>query len=397
MGRRSQLKAKLGLSPKRRARPGESPGTLVAPVGASTPVVRLLAYGADYCEEREQASIDDIARLKRAGHTLWVDVQGVGDAELVRLLGELFGFHALALEDVLNVHQRPKIDDYGDHAYCVLRMPEHGARLRLEQISVFFGKNFVVTFQEDPGDPLDPVRERIRSGRGRVRVSGADYLAYTILDAIVDHYFPVLEQFADRIDQLEEEILGEGHIDLIGGLQDIRRELLLLRRAVWPLREMVGSLAREEFSDLVSEATIPYLRDCQDHTAQLMDVLDNCRELSTTLMDAYLSTVALRTNEVMRVLTIIATLFIPLTFIAGIYGMNFDSSASPLNMPELRWYFGYPFALGTMLVTAIILLSFFRSKGWLGSTTPRARKPANTQVGSHDTPQAPKSIEPPAA
>jgi len=384
MGRRSQLRAKLGLSPKRRAKPGTSPGTLVAPPDASSSVVRVLAYGTDHCEERDRATVDDVARLKREGHKLWVDVQGVGDAELVRQLGELFGFHSLALEDVLNVHQRPKVDDYGEHVYCVLRMPENRVPLRLEQISVFFGKDFVVTFQEDPGDPLDPVRERLRSGRGRARIGGSDYLAYAILDAIVDHYFPVLEKFADRIDQLEEEILGEGHIDLIGGLQDIRRELLLLRRAVWPLREMIGSLAREEFSELVSEATIPYLRDCQDHTAQLMDVLDNCRELSTTLMDAYLSTVALRTNEVMRVLTIIATLFIPLTFIAGIYGMNFDVSVSPLNMPELRWYFGYPFALSTMLVTAIVLLLFFRRKGWLGSTVPRVRTRANTQVESHE-------------
>jgi len=371
VGRRSVIRARLGLSPKRRTKPGTSPGTLIAPAGAAPPLVRLLAYHPDHCEFFEQTTLAEIASVRRSRRKVWVDVQGVGDAEIVRQIGELFGFHPLALEDVLNVHQRPKVDDYGDHVYCVLRMPEQRVPLRLEQMSVFFGKDFVVTFQEDPGDPLDPVRERLRAGRGKARSSGSDYLAYAILDAIVDHYFPVLEGFADRIDQLEEQVLGQGHDEVIGALQEIRRELLLLRRAVWPLREMIGSLSREEFSDLVSEATRPYLRDCQDHTAQLMDVLDNCRDLSTTLMDAYLSTVALRTNEVMRVLTIISTIFIPLTFIVGVYGMNFDAEASPLNMPELHWYYGYPFVLGCMLVTALGLVHFFRTKGWLGSTRVR--------------------------
>lgn len=376
MGRRAAIRHKLKLSPKRRTLPGTAPGTLSAPPDAPKSLVRLLAYNEDSFEELPQCGLDEVARLKQTGKTLWVDVQGVGDVEVVQRVGELFGFHSLALEDVLNLHQRPKVEAYGDHIYCVLRMPDYrDGRLRLEQMSVFFGKDFVVTFQEDPGDPLDPVRERLRVGRGRVRSAGTDYVAYAILDAIVDHYFPVLEAFADRIDLLEEQVLGGGRVDLIGGLQDIRRELLLLRRAVWPLREMIGSLVREEGSELVSEATKPYLRDCQDHSAQLMDVLDNCRDLSTTLMDAYLSTVALRTNEVMRVLTIISTIFIPLTFIVGVYGMNFDVSSSPFNMPELRWYYGYPMVLLAMLLIAMGLLMFFRRKGWLGPTMPRAAHP----------------------
>jgi len=256
----------------------------------------------------------------------------------------------------------------------VLRMPEFGVPLRLEQMSVFFGKDFVVTFQEDPGDPLDPVRERLRHNRGRIRSLGPDYLAYAIIDAIVDHYFPVLESFADRIDELEEDVLGVQAPNVLGPLQDIRRELLLLRRAVWPLREMIGSLARDDCEGLVSRKTVPYLRDCQDHAAQLMDVLESCRELSTALMDAYISSVALRTNDVMRVLTIMSTIFIPLTFIAGIYGMNFDPSTSPLNMPELRWPLGYPFALGLMAITALALVFFFRRKGWLGSSKALTRQ-----------------------
>jgi magnesium transporter len=249
-------------------------------------------------------------------------------------------------------------------------MPELAVPLRLEQISVFFGKDFVVTFQEDPGDPLDPVRERLRNNRTRIRSQGSDYLAYSILDAIVDHYFPVLEAFADRIDDLEEQVLSLATPQVLLILQDIRRELLMLRRAVWPLREMIGALAREECAYLVSETTAPYLRDCQDHAAQLTDVLDNCRELSMALMDAYLSSVALRTNEVMRVLTIMSTIFIPLTFIAGIYGMNFDPDSSPFNMPELRWWLGYPAALLSMLATAAGLIYFFRRKGWFGSVSP---------------------------
>ncbi len=379
MGRRTAIRNKLGLSPKRRSKPGTSPGTLVAAPGAVHSVVRVLAYDGDSFQELPQCKLEEVGRLKKEGKKLWVDVQGVGDVDVVQALGTLFGFHPLALEDVVNLHQRPKVDAYGDHVYCVLHMPEHRIPLRLEQMSVFFGKDFVVTFQEDPGDPLDPVRERLRNARGRIRGAGSDYLAYAILDAIVDHYFPVLESFADRIDLLEEQVLGAGQVDLISGLQDIRRELLLLRRAVWPLREMIGSLAREEFGDFVSESTKPYLRDCQDHTAQLMDVLDNCRDLSTTLMDAYLSTVALRTNEVMRVLTIISTIFIPLTFIVGVYGMNFDTSASPLNMPELNWAWGYPFVMALMLTIALGLLVFFRRKGWLGPTVPHV--PAAT--GEH--------------
>ncbi|MFT3923412.1 MAG: magnesium/cobalt transporter CorA [Myxococcales bacterium] len=334
----------------------------------------MLSYGSDDCHEQEVKSVEQLAAMRTEGRGLWVDVQGVGDAEMIGQIGDLFGFHMLSLEDVLNLHQRPKVEAFDHYIYCVLRMPEFGVPLRLEQMSVFFGKDFVVTFQEDPGDPLDPVRERLRHNRGKIRGYGPDYLAYAIIDAIVDHYFPVLESFADRIDELEEDVLSASTPNVLSMLQDIRRDLLLLRRAVWPLREMIGTLARDECEVLVSDKIRPYLRDCQDHAAQLTDVLENCRELSTALMDAYISSVALRTNEVMRVLTIMSTIFIPLTFIAGIYGMNFDPSTSPLNMPELQWYLGYPFALATMAITAVVLVFFFRRKGWLGTTKPLTRR-----------------------
>lgn len=327
--------------------------------------MRVISYDADSLTEHQIAHAAELVPFVRADRSLWVDVQGVGDAEEIRKLGEIFGLHLLSLEDVLNLHQRPKVDSYDTYIYCVLRMPESGTPVRLEQMSVFLGKNFVITVQEDPGDPLDPVRERLRNSRGKIRSLGSDYLAYAILDAIVDHYFPVMEGFADRIDELEDDVLSGTSPNILASLQEVRRELLLLRRAVWPLREMVGSLAREECSHLIDEKTAPYLRDCQDHAAQLMDMLENCRELSSALMDAYLSSVSLRTNEVMRVLTIMSTIFIPLTFIAGIYGMNFDPSTSSLNMPELRWTYGYPFSLSLMAATAIGLVYFFRRKGWL--------------------------------
>ncbi len=373
MARRTRSR-RSKISEKRRHAPGTAPGTLVAPPGAPKPLVRVLSYHSDLFEEHVVERAEQVARLRRKEHGLWVDVQGVGDAELVRELGELFGLHMLSLEDVLNLHQRPKVETFDQYIYCVLRMPEFGVPLRLEQMSVFFGKDFVLTFQEDPGDPLEPVRERLRHNRGRIRSLGPDYLAYAIIDAIVDHYFPVLEAFADRIDELEEAVLGASSAHVLAPLQDVRRELLLLRRAVWPLREMIGSLARDPCENLISTKTVPYLRDCQDHAAQLMDVLESCRELSTALMDAYISSVALRTNEVMRVLTIMSTIFIPLTFIAGIYGMNFDPSTSPLNMPELRWSLGYPFALALMAITAVSLVFFFRRKGWLGSTKMLTRQ-----------------------
>ncbi len=360
-----RTRRKTALSHKRRQAPGTAPGTLSAPPDAPRPIIHVIAYDADSCDEQPLQSASEIAPLLKTGKSLWVDVQGVGDAEEIRKLGELFNLHLLSLEDVLNLHQRPKVECFENYIYCVLRMPELGSPVRLEQMSVFLGKNFVITVQEDPGDPLDPVRDRLRQSRGRIRGLGSDYLAYAILDAIVDHYFPVMEAFADRIDELEDSVLGPNGPDVLSTLQGVRRDLLLLRRAVWPLREMLGTLAREECSHLIDEKTAPYLRDCQDHAAQLADVLESCRELSTSLMDTYLSSLAVRTNEVMRVLTIMSTIFIPLTFIAGIYGMNFDPSTSPLNMPELRWTFGYPFSLGLMAVTAIGLLYFFRRKGWL--------------------------------
>jgi magnesium transporter len=243
-------------------------------------------------------------------------------------------------------------------------------RLESEQISIFVGKNFVLTFQEREGDCFEPVRERIRAGRGRIRKEGPDYLTYAIIDAVVDNYFPILEHYGERIEGLEAEVITSTTDETIAKIHDIKRDLLSLRRAIWPKREALSALSREP-QPVFSDETRVYLRDCYDHTVQLMDMVETYRELASGLMDVYLTSVSNRMNEVMKVLTIIATIFIPLGFVAGVYGMNFNQETSAFNMPELGWKYGYLYCLGLMAVIAAGLLVYFRRKGWLG---PPGRK-----------------------
>ena len=294
----------------------------------------------------------------------WVNVDGLGDLETLTRIQEIFGLHRLALEDVVNVHQRPKAELYEDHLFVVARMPRPGAGLETEQFSLFLGKGYVLTFQEAPGDCLEAVRERIRNERPRIRAGGPDYLAYAIIDAVIDSYFPLLEGIGDQLEALEEEVLARPHSSQVPILHGIKRDLMNLRRIVWPLREVLAGFVREE-SPLITEATKIYLRDCYDHTIQIMDLLESYRDVATGLMDLYLSSISNRMNEVMKVLTIIATIFIPLGFIAGLYGMNFNPEISRWNMPELNWALGYPFALGVMGTIALVMLVFFGKKGWL--------------------------------
>ncbi len=293
---------------------------------------------------------------------------GLGDTEVVARLGELFGLHPLALEDVLNNHQRSKVELYGDHLFIVARMLEGGTALVTDQLGMFLGKSFVITFQHLKGDCFDPLRERIRRERGIVRTSGPDYLAYAILDGVVDSYFPICEGFGDRIETLEEEIIRQVDGDIVSRIHAVKSKLLILRKSVWPLREALHILVRDPIP-LVSDDTRVYLRDCADHTFQIIDLVETYRELSSNLMDLYHSVVANRTNEVMQMLTVIATIFIPLTFIVGVYGMNFDS------MPELRWKYGYAVVWGVMIAVAGGLLWFFQRKGWLPSGSKRPKQP----------------------
>ncbi|MFH1265097.1 MAG: magnesium/cobalt transporter CorA [Planctomycetota bacterium] len=355
---------KIHLRFRRRTLPGSVPGTVAVDPEANRPVVRVIRYGPDNLEEKEVADLDSVGKLVDRQSVTWVDVQGLGDAATITRLGEIFNLHPLALEDVVNTHQRAKVEEYGEHLFIVARMLTGGEQLNAEQVSVFIGANFVLTFQEKPEDCLDPVRKRLRKSGGRIRQLGADYLAYALLDAIVDAYFPVLEQYGEALDRLDDEISTRPSPGTVARIHQMRGDLLLLRRAIWPLRDDVGELLRAE-NPLVSQETRLFLRDCYDHTFQIIDLVDTCREMCADLREYYLSTVNNRMSEIMKLLTIMATIFIPLSFIAGVYGMNFDPDASPLNMPELRWTFGYPLALGLMAGVAGSQLLYFWRRGWL--------------------------------
>jgi magnesium transporter len=352
---------------RRRTPPGAPPGMLVTDPSAPQPVMTVLAYSPQDFVEQGVSDPQQIREFLGKWSVVWINVEGIGDAGTVTKLGELFGLHRLALEDVLHTHQRPKVEQYGDHLFIVTRMARIGEPLETEQLSLFLGKNFVLTFQEGvPGDCLGPIRERIRKKGGRIRDAGLDYLAYALLDAVVDAYFPILEQYGERLGDLEDEIVGKSLPDTIARIHAIKRDLLTLRRAIWPQRETLGALLREETPRISSETRI-YMRDCYDHVTQIIDLVETYRELGADLTDIYLSSVSNRTNEIMRVLTVITTIFIPLTFIVGIYGMNFNTGISPWNMPELNWYWGYPLVLLLMLSVAVGQLAFFRRRGWLGS------------------------------
>lgn len=347
----------------RRPPPGSSPGSLVAPEGSPFPVIHATGYNADNIEERTIADTGEIAPFLAKWPVVWIDVQGLGSIEIIEKIGKIFSLHPLALEDVLDPNHRPKTEDYGDYLFTVARMAMlRDAQLDSEHVSIFLGKNYVLTFQEKPGDCFDLIRARLRSGR-RIRMLEPDYLAYALLDAIIDGYFPVLGHYGERLDMIEDAIVASPDVDSVTKTHAIRRDLQTIRRDIWPMRETINRLFDD--SALVSKETRVFLRDCHDHVIQIVDILETYRERSSGLVDIYLSSISNRTNEIMRLLTMISTIFIPLSFIASLYGMNFDPDASPWNMPELRWVYGYPFALGLMLVTVIGLLIHFRRKGWL--------------------------------
>ncbi len=345
--------------------PGAAPGTIVSHPEARAPTIRVIACGADDLVEDE---IDDpraIADYIEKWPLTWVNIDGLGDADVILTIGEILGLHPLALEDVANANQRPKLEDYPDSVFIVARMPQvrEGA-FRTEQLSLFIGPKYVLTFQEHPGDCFDPVRKRLRDAP-RVRFLEPDYLAYALLDAVVDSYFPVLESVGERLDVIEEEIAHDPQPASVSQIFQTKHELLSLRRAIWPARDILNALIRDPVP-LIADTTRTYLRDCHDHAIRIIDLLESYREINAGLMEFYQSTVGHRMNEVMKVLTIIATIFIPLGFIAGLYGMNFDTSISGWNMPELSLYFGYPAALLVMVLVAGGMLLYFRRKRWIG-------------------------------
>jgi magnesium transporter len=350
---------------KRHAKPGTAPGTLRAPEQqVERVVIRVIRYSPESLEEVEVAGIDECAAYRppppgtAAGGATWIDVVGLHDIDLVARLGESFGLHSLALEDVLNTGQRPKADEYEDHLFCVLRnFHVTEGELASEQIALFLMPGLVLTFQEREGDAFEPVRERLRRGKGRIRGLGADYLAYALIDALVDQFFPILERQGERIEDLEDELIEDPTPETLQEIYRLRRELLLLRRAAWPEREVLASLHRGETA-LVTDDVKPFLRDAYDHAIQVLEILETYRELAGSMLDVYLSSLSHRMNEVMKVLTIIATIFIPLTFLAGIYGMNFE------HMPELGWRWAYPAVWAVMIALGLGLLALFRRRGW---------------------------------
>ena len=364
--RSTRSRRKEGI--RRRTPPGAAPGTVAVDPEAPRPRLRVMSFGPDQVVEDDCPKTLDFLRERLASWPVtWVNVDGLGDAQTIQELGEIFGLHRLALEDVVNVHQRAKAELYDRHYFVVARMADP-ERSGTEQLSLFIGGNYVLTFQERPGDCFDPVRERIRKGGGQLRRSGADYLAYALLDAFIDSYFPFLERYGEQLEQLEDEAIQRPDKSLIAGIHNVKRELLVLRRAVWPLREAISTLIRET-TPLITPETRVYLRDCYDHSIQIIDLLENYRDVASSLMEVYLSSVSNRLNEIMKVLTMFTTLFIPLTFISSIYGMNFQY------MPEIPWRYGYVFVWIVMIATAGGMLIYFRRKGWFGGDSSPRRRP----------------------
>jgi magnesium transporter len=351
---------------KRRHQPGAPPGTIShAPEGGGASL-HLITYGPDGYDERTLGAIDEVVPHVGRDPVLWLDVIGLADARTFTRMGEIFGLHPLALEDAVNTHQQPKMEDYQDRVFVVVRIPETpGDDLLLEQVSLFIGPRFLVTIQERAGDCLDPVRERIRRAGGRVRAESACYLAYSVIDAIVDRYYPLVESYGERLEVVEAAVVERADPGAIAELYGIRHDLHTLRRTVWPSREAADRLSRLELAPIQPSSRI-FFRDAADHLAQVADAILGLQDLSASLMEMHLAATSNRMNEVMKVLTLIATIFIPLGFVASLWGMNFDPEASPWNMPELEWAYGYPMALLLMLGIAVSMLVFFRRRGWWG-------------------------------
>ncbi len=347
--------------------PGTSPGTLISHAGADLEDVRihLIDYTDSNFTEKELTSADECQFFLDKESVTWIHLQGPVQAETIKHIGHIFELHTLTLEDVLNKGQRPKVEEYDDLLFVIMSMPinTNGAVI-IEQVSLFLGKNYVISFHAGDHDPFEPLRNRLRKKSGRIRNLKADYLLYCILDLVIDQGYPVLETLGENIETIEEALLSSvTKKTTLGEIHHTRRELLLLRRNLWPQRELLNKLLRGE-NALIEKNTSVYLRDCYDHTIQILDLIENYREMAASLIDIYLSSTSHRMNEIMRVLTIIATIFIPLTFIVGLYGMNFSHPDSPWAMPELHWYYGYPIVWGVMIALVAGMLIYFKRKNW---------------------------------
>ena len=351
------------LSKKRSEKTGLPPGTLVH-IGekkAEKVNISLIDYDETQFQHQESVTVEEAVPFKEKPTVTWLTVTGLHEVKIVEEIGKAFNIHPLLLEDIVHTGQRPKLEDFGDYLFFVLKMltyDEDTSEVLAEQVSLILGPNFVISFQENEGDVFNPVRERIRNSKGRIRKLGSDYLAYALIDAIVDNYFVILEHFGEKIEVLQEEVLSQPGPDTLQLIQATKRDMIFLRKSVWPLREAISVLYRGE-SSLITDGVIPYLRDVYDHTIQVIDSIETSRDMISGTLDVYLSSVSNKMNEVMKVLTIIATIFIPITFIAGVFGMNFKY------MPELEWRWSYPIVWLVMLTAGISMLIGFRRRKWL--------------------------------
>ena len=345
---------------------GSIPGTLNIEADAPTPQIVLIDYNEENATRVKLATPEACVPYLDTESVSWVDVLGLGSEDILRRLGKVFDLHPLVLEDIVNVPQRPKVEDYEDHLVIITQMimlNENTGTFYTEQVSFILGKYYLLTVQEEPDhDSFTPVRDRIRSGKGNIRKQRADYLAYALLDSVIDGFFPVLESYGEKIERLEDEVVLNPTPNTLEKIYQLRRELLALRRAIWPQRDAINALIRDG-SSLVSNEVRVYLRDCYDHAVQVMDIVETYRELSSGLMDVYLSSVSNKMNEIMKFLTVISSIFIPLTFIAGVYGMNFNTEKAG-NMPELDLPWAYPVCLLAMAAIASFLVYTFKRRGW---------------------------------
>ena len=351
------------LIKKRAEKIGLPPGSLVHVGEKKTEevTIAIIDYDEMQFEEKEAKTVEECFPLKDKPTVTWINVVGIHQVEIIEKLGNRLGLHPLVLEDILDTHHRPKMEDFGDYIYIVLKMfysDDERSDIVEEQISLILGSNFAISFQESQRDVFNPVRERLRVGEGRIRKMGADYLAYTLMDTIIDNYFVMLEKLGERIEDIEEELITNPVSQTLQTIHNLRREMIFLRESIWPLRELVSSLERGE-SALIKGTTIIYLKDVYDHTIQVIDIIETFRDMLSGMLDIYLSSISNKTNEVMKVLTIIATIFMPLTLITGIYGMNFRY------MPELEWHWGYPLILLVMVAIGIAMLIYSRKRRWL--------------------------------
>lgn len=354
---------RINYSRRAHEKAGQPPGTPLFIGRKKMEEVRVsyIRYNENLHEEKDNSTPKECADLCKSSDVVWINIEGIHDAGAIEEIGELFNIHSLTVEDILNTMQRPKFEDFDSYLFIVLKMlsfTDINTGMDREQVCMILGENFVITFQEKPGDVFDTVREQIRGCRGRIRREGADYLAYALIDAVVDSYFLILETIGDQIEEIEDQVILTPDPDNVSKIHRFKRAMLFMRRTVWPLREEIALLEKSG-SDLVRKSTAVFLRNLYDHTIQVIDTVETYRDVISGMHDMYLSSVSNRMNQIMKVLTIIATIFIPLTFISGVYGMNFRY------MPEINWRWGYFVILGFMLAVSIVMLSYFKKKKWI--------------------------------